>query len=637
MQKYGRMGELKPDTAIGVNPCVPGYTEILTNDGYQRIDSLIGNEVSVWNGFEFSSVVPKITGYNQPMVKVTLSSGQSLVCTKSHKFVLSSDYKGRTVRVSAENLRADDKLIKSLYPVIQGDLELESAYTQGFISADGMDDYNYFSLYEPKLNCLNQLNVSTRKYDPVQERVSCYLKFVPKPKEFVPNEAFTVESRLEWLSGLLDGDGTCLKEGGSQIASINKSFLLKVQKMLTTTGIASKVTLSRKEGVRFLPDGNGGKKEYLCHEIHRLLIGAEEMQSLVKLGLKTSRLNFVGFSPQRNAGQFVRVVSVEDAGIAETVYCFTEPKRNMGVFEGVLTGQCAEATLENGEPCNLTEMALPNMESEEEFIRAARLMQRYAKRVTMERYHHPLSQAVIARNRRTGNGITGCLASPLFVPETLDRAYAAIQEEDFTYSKELGIPTSKRTTVVKPSGTMSKVLDCDGYEGIHAAYSRYIVQRIRIASNDALLPKLKAAGHYMEPVVKFDGSIDPQTTVVDFYVAAPDGTPVADEDWDTWKQLDVLKMAQKYWADQSVSVTVYYKKEDIPQLKEWLDKNLPYLKSISFLCHSDHGFKQAPKEAITMEQYDKLSRRIKPIDFEDIGDGQMIDSMECAGGVCPIR
>ncbi len=298
---------------------------------------------------------------------------------------------------------------------------------------------------------------------------------------------------------------------------------------------------------------------------------------------------------------------------------------------------CAEATLENGEPCNLTEMALPNFESEEEFINAARLMQRYAKRVTLEKYHHSLSQNVIERNRRTGNGITGCLASPLFQPNTLDRAYEAIQEEDEKYSKELGIARSKRTTVVKPSGTMSKVLDCNGYEGIHAAYSRYIIQRVRVAANDPLIPKLRAAGHHIEPVLKFDGSIDPQTLVVDFYIAAPEGYPVADEDWDTWKQLDVLKMAQKHWADQAVSVTVYYRKEEIPKLKVWLAENLPFIKSISFLCHNDHGFKQAPKEAITKEQYEKLSSKIRPIELDDISEGKMLEGMECEGGVCPVR
>lgn len=298
---------------------------------------------------------------------------------------------------------------------------------------------------------------------------------------------------------------------------------------------------------------------------------------------------------------------------------------------------CAEATLESGEPCNLTEQALCNLDNEEEFINASRLMQRYAKRITMEQYHHNVSASVISRNRRTGNGITGCLASPLFVPDTLDRAYAAIQDEDEKYSKELGIPRSKRTTVVKPSGTMSKVLDCNGYEGIHAAYSRYFIQRVRFASNDALVPKLRAAGHFIEPVKKFDGGIDPQTVVVDFYVQAPDGVPVADEEWDTWKQLDVLKMAQKHWADQAVSVTVYYRREDISKLKIWLSENLCYLKSISFLCHSEHGFLQAPKEAITEEKYNKLSSKVKPISIDEIAEGDMIGGLECEGGVCPIR
>jgi hypothetical protein len=307
--------------------------------------------------------------------------------------------------------------------------------------------------------------------------------------------------------------------------------------------------------------------------------------------------------------------------------------------DAVGVNPCAEATLENGEACNLTEMALCNMESEDEFIHAARLMQRYAKRVTMEDYHHPLSDVVIRKNRRTGNGITGCLSSPLFVPEVLDRAYAAIQDEDEKYSKELDIPLSKRTTVVKPSGTMSKVLDCDGYEGIHAAYSRYIIQRVRVAANDPLIPKLRAAGHRIEPQIRFDGSVDPQTLVVDFYVRAPNGYPVADEDWDTWKQLDTLKMAQKHWSDQAVSVTVYYKRIDIPKIKEWLAQNLQYIKSISFLCHNDHGFKQAPKEAITREQYEKLASKVKPIELDEAGaeDGELLEGLECEGGVCPLR
>jgi hypothetical protein len=96
-------------------------------------------------------------------------------------------------------------------------------------------------------------------------------------------------------------------------------------------------------------------------------------------------------------------------------------------------------------------------------------------------------------------------------------------------------------------------------------------------------------------------------------------------------------MAQKHWADQAVSVSVYYKREDISQIKTWLSENLQYIKSISFLCHSEHGFKQAPKETITQEQFEKLSAKIKPINIDEIEEGAMIPDMECSGGTCPVR
>jgi ribonucleoside-triphosphate reductase (thioredoxin) len=298
------------------------------------------------------------------------------------------------------------------------------------------------------------------------------------------------------------------------------------------------------------------------------------------------------------------------------------------------TNPCAEAMLEDGEPCNLQEIFLPNLESEEEFIEAAVLMHRWGKRVTMEKYHNPKNDKVVKKNRRIGTGITGCLQSPLFNPATLDKVYAAIQEENVRYSKELGIPESIRTTVVKPSGTMSLFGDCT--PGIHPGFSRYEIRRIRFAANDPLLPVLKAAGHPMEPVKRFDGTLDYGTMVVDFYRKTPEGTPVADEGFTTWQQLDTVLMAQKHWADQSVSVTVYYRKEELPEVKKWLASNLDQLKTISFLCHSDHGFDQAPLEAITKEQYEKFSAKIKPLDMNQITGGDL-DSLECAGGVCPIK
>ena len=95
-------------------------------------------------------------------------------------------------------------------------------------------------------------------------------------------------------------------------------------------------------------------------------------------------------------------------------------------------------------------------------------------------------------------------------------------------------------------------------------------------------------------------------------------------------------MAQRYWSDNSVSVTIYYKKEEIEEIKKWLILNLDEIKTISFLCHSDHGFKQAPLEAITHEQFEKLNSKLRTIEDNEITDG-VLESQECAGGACPIK
>jgi len=295
---------------------------------------------------------------------------------------------------------------------------------------------------------------------------------------------------------------------------------------------------------------------------------------------------------------------------------------------------CSEIGLENAEPCNLQEIFLPNLKNEEELIEAARLMHRYGKRVTCEKYHNTLNDEVVKRNRRIGTGLTGCLQSNLWNPSSLNKAYEAIQHENLTYSKELNIPESIRTTTIKPSGTLSLLGDCT--PGIHPAYSQYYIRRVRFSSEDRLIPVLRNAGYFIEPVIGFDGNFDHKTLVVDFYCQVPEGTPTADKDWDTWKQLDFLKMAQRYWSDNSVSVTIYYKKEEIEEIKKWLILNLDEIKTISFLCHSDHGFKQAPLEAITHEQFEKLNSKLRTIEDNEITDG-VLESQECAGGACPIK
>jgi len=292
---------------------------------------------------------------------------------------------------------------------------------------------------------------------------------------------------------------------------------------------------------------------------------------------------------------------------------------------------CAEATLENGEPCNLLELFMRHLRDRDHFAEAARLMFRWGKRVCLEHYHHEKINEVVHRNNRVGVGITGCLQSSLFNAADLDYAYEAIRRENVSYSKELGVPESIRTTVVKPSGTLSLVGDCTA--GIHPAFAEWYIRRVRFAENSPLIPELRAAGHNIQPQKNIDGSLDYGTLVVDFPVHMPDA-PTADK-MTTWEQLDVVKLAQEHWADQSVSVTVYYKKQEIPQIKKWVSENLQYLKTLSFLCYDDHGFEQAPMEAMTEGEYNRMADKITPINFSGADTGELLE--ECEGGSCPAR
>jgi ribonucleoside-diphosphate reductase alpha chain len=138
--------------------------------------------------------------------------------------------------------------------------------------------------------------------------------------------------------------------------------------------------------------------------------------------------------------------------------------------------------------------------------------------------------------------------------------------------------------------------------------------------------------------MQFDGTHNMDTMVVEFPIRTPDGTILA-KDVTAVQQLEHQKFLQQHWADNSVSVTVYYKPEELPQIKEWLAKNYDSgVKSVSFLLHSGHGFAQAPYEEITEEQYKQMASKVRPITkIDDKEVMSMVDSMECVTGACPVR
>lgn len=349
------------------NLCVTGDTKILTDSGYQPIQNLAGQTVNCWNGKEWSMTPIFQTSDGQEVLTVTLSNGQTIEATPYHKwYVAKQDSRGRLVgevMKRTHELEDGDKLVKfDLSPVTHETTELPFAYESGFYTGDGCDtgktDRLYF--YEDKQSLLDfitvkdSVRITQQSEGYLQSRTYLdYPKGLLQPKFSVPSTNYSVESRLRWLAGYFDADGTLTDNNGTesiQAASTNLEFLQSLHLMLQELGVNSKISLSREAGYNKLPanDGTGQTKEYWTQATYRILIPGSELGLLLKLGYSANRVMPTDRKYNRKASQFVQVVSVVDENKVLPTYCGTEPKRNRLMFNGVLTGNCSEILLPNG-------------------------------------------------------------------------------------------------------------------------------------------------------------------------------------------------------------------------------------------------------------------------------------------------
>jgi ribonucleoside-diphosphate reductase alpha chain len=239
-----------------------------------------------------------------------------------------------------------------------------------------------------------------------------------------------------------------------------------------------------------------------------------------------------------------------------------------------------------------------------------------------------------------GIGVTGYLQATDEQKGWLSNCYEYLREFDRNYSRKHGFPTSIKLATTKPSGTLSLLAGVTS--GVHPGFARYCIRRIRIASESTLIDLARRHKYPVEYVRNFDGTNDITTMVISFPYSLPEGTIFA-KNCSAIEQMEWVKKLQTEWSDNSVSVTVYYKKEELPEIKEWLRKNYNNsIKTISFLLFSEHGFEQAPFEEITKEQYEEMVKKCKPITSVEgvcyhVEDEKFIGEGECKGGKCPLR
>lgn len=302
------------------------------------------------------------------------------------------------------------------------------------------------------------------------------------------------------------------------------------------------------------------------------------------------------------------------------------------------TNPCGEIFLESGELCNLAEIFPAYHDSYEDFERTLKLAYLYCKSVTLTKTHWPETNARMLKNRRIGLGLGGIIQAQnkhgiREILDWCDMGYNHIQELDEQFSNWLAIPRSKRTTTVKPSGTVSLLNGAT--PGVHFPHSEYYLRRITLSKSSPLLERVVAAGYPVR-----DYHYDPERTVV---IDVPVKEPLfrkSKREASMWEQIENTAKLQRYWADNAVSNTITVKDEEKDQIEIALQHYEDQLKSASFMPLDDHGYTDAPYEEIDQETYEEIASQIGELDFTGVIFENGTKSLEkeyCDSESCEVR
>ena len=300
---------------------------------------------------------------------------------------------------------------------------------------------------------------------------------------------------------------------------------------------------------------------------------------------------------------------------------------------------CAEQSLESYECCTLVETYLNRHDTLEDYKRTLKFAYLYAKTVTLLPTHWEETNAIMQRNRRIGASMSGVanFADRLGVPalrEWMDQGYKTIQRYDNVYSEWLGIRESIKMTTIKPSGTVS-ILAGES-PGVHwTPGGKYFNRTIRFSNEDPMLPLFRMANYKIEPA-----SESPNTTSVVYFPIKSDSTR-AEKDVTIFEKMSLAATAQRYWSDNSVSVTISFDKDtEAKHVGTVLHMYDGQLKTVSFLPSGNDTYLQMPYTQITEKEYVEASTSLFPIDLTGVYAGMAADAIGeryCTTDSCEIQ
>jgi ribonucleoside-triphosphate reductase len=318
---------------------------------------------------------------------------------------------------------------------------------------------------------------------------------------------------------------------------------------------------------------------------------------------------------------------------------FTPTRRDSTALVG--TNPCAEIQLRNGQLCNLTEVvgrAGDSVEDLKEKVRIAAIIGTLQSSLTDFKYVRKIWIKNCEEERLLGVSLTGIQDCELLqnpTAELLRELKQVAVNTNIEFAKRLGINPSTAVTTVKPSGTVSQLVD--SASGIHGRFAKFYIRSVRQANSDPLTQMLKDQGVPNEP----DAMNPEMTTVFYFPIKAPKDAVFADEQG-AIQQLENWKMYQEHWSEHSVSVTVYVKEHEWLTVGDWVYQNFDYITGVSFLPYSEHTYQQAPYTACNEGEYLVAKELMPDVDFSQLVNYESEDNTEgaatlaCGGGGCEI-
>ena len=314
-------------------------------------------------------------------------------------------------------------------------------------------------------------------------------------------------------------------------------------------------------------------------------------------------------------------------------------------FKGV--NPCAEILLGNKTFCNLTEVDLGKFTGDHAgLIRALKLIARANYRQTCVNLHDGVLQEAWHLNNQflhlCGVGLTGIARRRNLGAYDYKQMQRVTTSAAYRMADELDLPRPKNVTTVKPSGTLSKIMDTT--EGVHKPLGKYIFNNINFSKHDPLIDILRSANYNV-----FDHPSDPEGILVTFPISYEDVEFNRENNKEVnletaIEQLERYKLLQNNWCQQNVRATISYSPDEVSDIIDWLCSNWDQYVGVSFIYRNDPtktakdlGYLYLPQEVVTKDEFNKYVERLLPIDLESANTFEEIKDEECITGACPIK